>query len=112
MSPLVPLTRGAAIYELAMRQLRIRVFEMTLDSHRPYNGFQTRIDRLRNELNFVGNLIRQSVFSTPRSGRVTFQEQRESGRPASRMPLATPMHLPFVDMRRSFQPLSTVAPPS
>ena len=57
-----------------MRQLRIREFEMTLDSHGSYNEFQTRIDRLKNELSLVGNVIGESFFSTPRSGRVTFQE--------------------------------------
>jgi SAM-dependent methyltransferase len=34
-----------------MHRLRIREFEMELDTDKPYKEFQTRIDRLKNELN-------------------------------------------------------------
>jgi hypothetical protein len=42
---------GSAADRASMHRLRIREFEMELDTDRPYKEFQTRIDRLKDELN-------------------------------------------------------------
>jgi hypothetical protein len=44
---------GTAVDRALMHRLRIREFEMELDTDRPYKEFQTRIDRLKEELNHL-----------------------------------------------------------
>jgi hypothetical protein len=69
---------GSAADRSLMHRLRIREFEMELDTDRPYKEFQTRIDRLKDELNSLlfkvrANGERIHIYGASTKGNVLLQ---------------------------------------